>query len=173
MVVKAEVLGNLDDCVSRFDRVEERRSAFRPRDMALERFERERFVMIGRPSEVGGASGAATAPYSVVYLKVEPGKGFASHAHDSHELFVFLSGIWEMEADGQTVQVGAWDVATLPPRAWHALKNVGPNTAWVAGINFGNAGPPIKLAPEVLEELRQLGDSAPEVELPPGADADR
>jgi mannose-6-phosphate isomerase-like protein (cupin superfamily) len=169
--VEIEGFGRLEDYIIRFSEIEERRSDFRPRDMALERFERERYSIVGRPEE-GSTKGKRTSedvPFSVVMLKIEPGKGFASHAHDTPEVFIFMSGKWELTVADQTSEVGDWDVALVPPGVWHSIKNLGTMPGWVLGINSGQAGAPTRLAPAVMEELRKLGASLTDVEYPPGA----
>ena len=164
-------MGALEDYIVRFGEIEERRSDFRPRDMALERFERERFSIVGRAEE-GSTKGKKTSenvPFSCVILKVEPGKGFASHAHETPEVFLFMSGKWELIVGDQQTTVDEWDVVSVPPHAFHSVKNLGSDTAWVFAINAGQAGAPTYLAPEVLEELQTLGHSFSGAEYPPGA----
>ncbi len=164
-------IGDLEDYIVRFGEIEQRKSHFRPRDMALARFERERYSIVGRPEE-GSTQGKKTSenvPFSCVILKVEPGKGFASHAHETPEVFLFMSGTWELIVGDQKTVVGDWDVASVPALAWHSVKNLGSTTAWVFAINAGQAGAPSYLAPDVLDELKQLGHHFTGAEYPPGA----
>ncbi len=49
---------DLEANIIRFGDIGARKSAYRPRDMLLERFERERYSVIGRPAE-GTTAGTA------------------------------------------------------------------------------------------------------------------
>lgn len=163
--------GGIEDLVIRFADLEQRRSHFRPRDMLLPRFERDRFSVVGRPGEgsTAGKRAAGVDAFSVVYIRCEPGKGIAGHAHDSAEVFIVMSGTWEVEADGATTTMGPWDIISVPRDAMHGVTNVGSEPAFLMAINAGGAGVPIRLDPAVLSEIRAAGHDVPDVELPPGA----
>ena len=163
----------LEKLIIRFKDLESRKSAFRPRDMLLKRFERDRFSVVGRPGEgssIDKSSGAVDA-FSVVYARCEPGKGIAPHAHDSSEVFIILSGTWEVSSGEARTRLQPFDVISVPPGAMHGLINVGTQTGLAMAINEGKAGVAIRLAPEILAELRANGHDVADVEYPPGAAA--
>lgn len=159
----------LEDLIIRFSDLESRRSAFRPRDMLLPRFERERFSVVGRPGE-GTSAGKSTgdvSAFSIVYVRCEPGKGIAPHAHDSSEVFIILSGTWDVSCGEQQARLQPFDVISVPPGAMHGLVNVGSEPGVAMAINEGKTGVAIRLAPEILAELRANGHALPDVEQPP------
>jgi len=84
---------NLEEHVVRWRDIAKRKSPFRPRDMALPQFERERYVVLGRPHEAptGGPRTIENDHFTMVCITAEPGKGFASHAHAT----VSLSSFWQ------------------------------------------------------------------------------
>lgn len=159
----------IENLVIRYKDLDSRQSTFRPRDMLLPRFERERFSVIGRPGE-GTSSDKATGgvdAFSVVYVRCEPGKGLGRHAHASSEAFIILSGSWELSCGDMTTRLEPFDVVSVPPDAMHGLVNVGSETGVAMAINEGKAGVPIQLAPELLSELRAMGHEISDVEYPP------
>ena len=163
---------NLEEHVVRWGEIAKRKSPFRPRDMQLPRFERERYVVLGRPHEAtpGGPRTIENDHFTMVCITAEPGKGFASHAHSTVESFIVLSGHFRCTSGDQSVEVGPWDVVHVPPDLFHDLVNIGSETGVVMAINAGKHGAPITLDPKVLKELEAIGrkpESA--VELPPHA----
>jgi hypothetical protein len=64
-----------------------------PPDAKLPRFERDRFMVLGRKSErrSGDTGPALDTGINLAYLRCEHGKGFCSHKHPDWEIFVVLS----------------------------------------------------------------------------------
>ena len=161
----------LEANIIRFGDIGDRRSHYRPRDMLLPRFERERFSVIGRPGE-GSTRGKALGDvkaFSLVYLRCEPGKGLASHAHASAEVFVVMSGRWEIDVEGTKTVLHPQDVISVPPDLFHGARNIGDEPAVMLAINEGQAGVPIRLDPAILAELAAAGHVVSDPEYPPGA----
>ena len=161
---------DLEANIIRFDGIDARKSHYRPRDMLLPRFERERFSVIGRPGE-GSTNGKALGDvkaFSIVYLRVEPGKGLASHAHGSAEVFVVMSGQWEIDVEGTKTILNPCDVISVPPDLFHGARNIGTDTAVMMAINEGQTGAPIRLDPAILAELAAAGHVVSDPEYPPG-----
>lgn len=159
----------IENLIIRYKDLDTRQSSFRPRDMLIPRFDRERFSVIGRPGEGTASDKAAGAvsAFSVVYVRCGPGKGIARHAHDSSEVFIILSGSWELSCGEMTTRIEPFDVVSVPPQAMHGLVNVSNETGVAMAINEGKTGVPIQLAPEVLAELRSMGHVLSDVEHPP------
>ena len=169
-----EVTGNAQDIenyIIRFEDLDARKSAFRPRDMLLPRFERDRFSVIGRPGEGTSADKRTgeVAAFSVVYVRCEPGKGIAPHAHDCAEAFIILAGQWEVTCGELRARLEPFDVISVPRDTMHGLVNVGTGIGLAMAINEGRAGVPIRLAPEILAELRANGHTVADIEYPPGS----
>lgn len=161
----------LESNIIRYADIGARKSAYRPRDMLLERFERERYSVIGRPAEgttAGTALGSVKA-FSVVYLKCEPGKGLGSHAHASAEVFIVMSGQWEIDVEGTTTVLNPFDVISVPPNVFHGARNIGAEPALMMAINEGQSGTPISLDPGLLAEIAAAGHTVSDPEYPPGA----
>lgn len=161
----------LEASIIRFQELDGRKSSYRPRDMLLPRFERDRYSVIGRPGEgsTRGTSLGAVSAFSVVYLRCDPGKGLASHAHQSAEVFIVMSGEWEIDVEGTKTVLHPWDVISVTPDVLHGARNVSDQPGWIMAINEGQAGVPIRLNPEVLAEIRAAGHDVADPEYPPGA----
>jgi quercetin dioxygenase-like cupin family protein len=162
---------NIDDCIVRFADLASQESPYHPLDMQLPRYDRKRYSVIGRPSEQAGAvaNGRQVKEFSVVYIKCEPGKGIGAHGHATSEVFIVMSGRWKLTgcaAGEHEVELGPWDVISVPPDLMHGAVNVSDEDGWLMAINAGQAGAKITWAPELLAELRALGGKAAETEAP-------
>jgi quercetin dioxygenase-like cupin family protein len=160
----------LEDCIVRFGDLPQRRSSFRPLDMQVGKYERERYAVVGRGAE-GSSKGKKTAEvkdFSIVYLKLDPGKAVGTHAHATSEVFIPLTGRLEVGISGETTILEPFDVLSVPPNAMHSLVNVGNEPAFVMAVNAGGAGAPIQWARQVLDEVRATGSAVFETERPPG-----
>jgi quercetin dioxygenase-like cupin family protein len=161
----------LETSIIRFDGIGARKSSYRPRDMLLPRFERDRYSVIGRPGE-GSTKGTALGDvkgFSVVYLRCEPGKGLASHAHQSAEVFIVMSGQWEIDVQGTKTVLNPWDVISVTPDVFHGARNISDQPACIMAINEGHAGVPIRLDPAILAEIGAAGHIVSDPEYPPGS----
>lgn len=159
--------------IIRFEAIGERKSHYRPREMLLPRFERERFSVIGRPGE-GSTKGKALGDvkaFSVVYLRCQPGKGLASHAHASAEVFVVMSCQWEIDVEGTKTMLNPFDVISVPPDMFHGARDIGPEPAVMMVINEGQAGVPISLDTAISQEIAAAGHVVSDPEYHPGARA--
>lgn len=162
---------NIDDYIVRFADLASQESPYHPLDMQLPRYDRKRYSVIGRPSEQAGAvaNGRQVKEFSVVYLKCEPGKGIGAHGHATSEVFIVMSGRWKLTggaAGEHEVELGPWDVISVPPDLMHGAVNVSDEDGWLMAINAGQAGAKITWAPALLAELRALGGKAAESEAP-------
>jgi len=160
---------DLEDCIVRFKDLPQRKSPFEPIDMKVPKYARERYSVVGRGAE-GSAKGKKTAEvkdFSIVYLKLDPGKAVGTHAHATSEVFLPLTGRWEVGINGQTTILEPFDVISVPPNVMHSLVNVSDQPAFLMSVNAGGAGAPIQWARQVLDEVRAVGVNAPEIERPP------
>jgi quercetin dioxygenase-like cupin family protein len=73
--------------------------------------------------------------HNVVYFEIEPGKQLATHTDSPEELIICLDGegieAWAGNAEGE---IGAGDLAVIPPMAPHGFHNTGEETARFLGI---------------------------------------
>ena len=163
--------GDIEDCIIRYEDLGSRKSSYRPIDMVLPRFDRERYSVVGRGSE-GTSKAKRTGDveaFSIVYLKIASGNGVGAHAHATPEVFIPMSGIWEVEMEGRKTNVEPWDVIAVPPGVMHGLTNVGKTDAVIMAINGGHAGVPIYFEPALLDEIKRAGGNVREVDYPPGS----
>jgi quercetin dioxygenase-like cupin family protein len=159
----------LEDCIVRFKDLPNRRSTFQPLDTTVPKYERERYAVVGRGAE-GTTNGKKTAEvkdFSIVYVKLEPGKAIGDHAHATSEVFLPLTGRWEVGINGETTILEPFDIISVPPNVMHSLVNVGDTTAYLMSVNAGGAGAPIQWARKVLDEVRAAGGKVSEMDYPP------
>ena len=84
----------LEDCIVRFKDLPQRQSTFQPLDTKVPKYARERYAVVGRGAE-GSTKGKKTAEvkdFSIVYVKLDPGKAIGTHAHATPEVFLPLTG---------------------------------------------------------------------------------
>jgi len=157
--------------VLRFDNIAERESPYRPIDMLLERFDRKRYAVLGRPAEQKGEPTPLdqVEAFNITYLKCEPGKGLATHGHPTPEAFIVMAGKWKItlgvNAEQETV-LGPFDIMTVPPNEMHGAEVIGDEIGWMMTINAGHGGAKLFWPPDLVEELRATGADVSEVEIP-------
>lgn len=133
-------------------------SAGAPPDAKLERFDRERLMVLGRQSErpTGEPGPAIDAGINLAYVRCEPGKGFCAHKHPGWEIFVPMSGRWRISIEGEAdVEIGAWDAMAVPGDVFHGAMNVGDCKAVMMSINPGSDTARFAIAPDILAEIRR------------------
>jgi quercetin dioxygenase-like cupin family protein len=134
-----------------------------PPDRVLERFQRDRFSVIGRPDErPDGDQGAnLTTPFNIGYIRCEPGKGHCSHSHPGVEIFIPLSGRWRIEITGVgEIIADAWDAVSMPGDTFHSATNISDEPAWMMSVNDGTQTARYAIAPEVREEILRAKEAA-------------
>lgn len=127
-----------------------------PPDRVLERFQRDRFSVIGRPDErpEGDQGAAADTPFNIGYIRCEPGKGHCSHMHDGVEVFIPMSGRWEIEVAGIGVIVAEpWDAVSMPGGTFHSATNISDEAGWMMSVNHGARTARYRIAPEIRAEI--------------------
>ena len=162
---------DIETHVLRFGGIDQRESSYRPIDMLLERFERKRYAVVGRPAEQKGE----TTPldevdaFNITYLKCEPGKGLATHGHQTPEAFIVMAGRWKitlgLHAEQETI-LGPFDIISVPPYAMHGAEVIGDETGWMMTINAGHGGAKLFWPPDLVEEIRATGADVSDVEIP-------
>lgn len=157
--------------VLRFRHIADKESAYRPIDMLLERFDRKRYAVVGRPAEQTGEPTPLDQvdAFNITYLKVEPGKGLATHGHATPEAFVVMAGTWKItlgvNADQETI-LEPFDIIAVPPNAMHGAENIGKDMGWMMTINAGHGGAKLFWPPDLVEEIRATGADVSDVEIP-------
>lgn len=170
-MAKIAAAPDIEAHVLRFRNIAERESPYRPIDMLLERFDRKRYAVIGRPTEQKGDATPLdqVEAFNITYLQVEPGKGLATHGHPTPEAFIVLAGKWKitmgMNAEQETI-LEPFDIISVPPNEMHGAENIGDETGWMMTINAGHGGAKLFWPPDLVEEIRATGANVSEVEIP-------
>lgn len=136
-----------------------------PPDARLPRFNRERFMVLGRKSErrAGDSGPVVETGINLAYLRCEPGKGFCSHKHPDWEIFIALSSRWKVRVGGDSVDgdtevtIGPLDVVAVPGDVYHDAVNVGDTPGCMMSINMGTDTARYAIHPDIIEELQRLG----------------
>jgi mannose-6-phosphate isomerase-like protein (cupin superfamily) len=156
-VSKAEMLKR----TARFTELRSSRQAFI--DSKIPGHEREIFNVIGRGvTEDTSLNPAITEArdFNLTYVRAEPGKGAALHAHTTVEVFVALSGEWGIYwgDDGeQEIILKQWDTVSVPPGVMRGFRNAGKESGLLMAILGGTDAGHVSWTPKVLEQARATG----------------
>ena len=157
----------------RFNELDQHQSSFRPIDMALSRFDRRRFSVIGRPSEATSDSKSLNRveAFNMVYVECDPGKGIGLHKHNTAEIFIPMTGMWEIGLgdDGESlVTLEPWDILNVPLNVMHSATNVSNAAAFLMVISTDQRGPEIFWDPKIIAEINEGGGDVSATEIPEG-----
>ena len=132
-------------------------------DSKIPGHEREIFNVIGRGvTEDTTLNPAITdaRDFNLTYIRAEPGKGAALHAHTTVEVFVALSGEWGIYwgDDGeQEIILKQWDTISVPPGVMRGFRNAGKESALLMAILGGTDAGHVSWMPKVLEQAQATG----------------
>lgn len=157
--------------VVRFAELAGHESPWQPADMAIPRYERKRYGVVGRPNESAkpGSGVDDVKSFNITYLRCDPGKGLGNHGHATPEVFIVMAGTWRITLgpDGEEETIlRPFDIISVPPDAMHAATNIGDDVGWIMTVNAGHGGAKIVWGADVLAELAALGRSAALAEQP-------
>jgi quercetin dioxygenase-like cupin family protein len=127
-----------------------------PPDRWVERYKRQRFSVVGRPDErPDGDKGVAMGTdFNIGYMGCEPGKGHCCHAHPGVEVFIVMSGKWEIDVRGVgKIIAEPWDVVSMPPNSFHSATNISDQMAFIMSVNDGTKTAPYTIPADVLAEI--------------------
>ncbi len=131
---------NANPTVAAMERHVARFAALRPTgdyvDAALPGCERTTWRVIGERGEAP----LAAEHFHMNLVRCEPGKSAPLHNHLTHEVFVALSGTWEVfwgPEGARSLTLQPWDTVTIPPGVSRGLRNVGDTTTVLLGIAGG------------------------------------
>jgi mannose-6-phosphate isomerase-like protein (cupin superfamily) len=125
-------------------------------DAALPGCERTTFVVLGSSAEAA----LPAEDFHLNLVRCAPGKSAPLHSHLTQEVFIPLSGTWEVfwgPQGARSLTLGAWDVASLPPGLSRGFRNVGTEEAWLIGIAGGRDPGRIDWPPSVRAIARAAG----------------
>jgi mannose-6-phosphate isomerase-like protein (cupin superfamily) len=105
-------------------------------DAALPGCERSTYRVLG----VQPGAPLAAEGFHMNLVCCEPGKSAPLHNHLTQEVFVALSGRWQVfwgPAGERSVVLQRWDTISVPPRVSRGFRNVGDEPAWLMGMASG------------------------------------
>jgi quercetin dioxygenase-like cupin family protein len=109
---------------------------------------------------------------AMVYFELEPGMHLGTHTDSAEEILVVIGGEVEATVAGETARVGRGGVVVVPTMAPHDVRNVGTETARVAGIFGANATASVfesEFSVMGMDPTRINGTPAPAVAEEPAA----
>jgi mannose-6-phosphate isomerase-like protein (cupin superfamily) len=105
-------------------------------DAAIPGCERSTFRVLGVPA----AAPLAAEGFHMNLVCGEPGKSAPLHNHLTQEVFVALSGRWQVfwGPEGErSVLLERWDTISIPLGVSRGFRNVGSEPAWLMGMASG------------------------------------
>ena len=129
-------------------------------DAGIPGCERTTYRVIGEPP----AAPLAAQSFHLNLVRCEPGKAAPLHNHLTQEVFIPLTGTWEVfwGPDGtRLLRLGAWDTIDIPAGVSRGFRNVGEEDAWLIGIAGGRDPGRINWPESVRATARAAG-----IELP-------
>jgi mannose-6-phosphate isomerase-like protein (cupin superfamily) len=129
-------------------------------DAAIPGCERTTWRVIGEP----GLAPLEAEHFHMNLVRCEPGKSAPLHNHLTQEVFVALSGTWQVFWGPQgerALTLRPWDTITIPPGVSRGFRNAGKVPAMLLGIAGGRQPGMINWPDAVRDAARKAG-----VELP-------
>lgn len=129
-------------------------------DAGIPGCERSTFRVLGTAPDAPLVAG----DFHLNLVRCAPGKAAPLHNHLTQEVFMALSGTWEVfwgPAGERSLRLAAWDTISIPPGLSRGFRNVGDEEAWLIGIAGGHDPGHINWPDSVRAAARAAG-----VELP-------
>lgn len=136
-------------------------------DAAIPGCERTTWRVIGEPGSAPGSAPLKAEHFHMNIVRCEPGCSAPLHSHLTQEVFVALSGSWEVfwgPLGAGCLPLAAWDTISIPPGLSRGFRNVGAEPAFLLGIAGGQDPGQINWPAEVRAAALAVG-----VDLPGGA----
>jgi mannose-6-phosphate isomerase-like protein (cupin superfamily) len=106
-------------------------------DSAIPGCERTTWRVLGTPP----AAPLAAEGFHMSFVRCEPGQSAPLHSHATQEVFVALTGRWEVFWGPQGerhVVLEPWDTVTIPPGLSRGFRNVATEAAYLIGMASGH-----------------------------------
>jgi mannose-6-phosphate isomerase-like protein (cupin superfamily) len=98
--------------------------------------------------------------FHLAVARAAPGNGAALHTHTTVEVFMPLTGRWQIfygENEEHELILGPWDVCSVPAGVWRGFRNAGDEDAYLLALVGGTDAGRLTWAPKVLEEAARYG----------------
>ncbi|MFR9727962.1 cupin domain-containing protein [Saccharopolyspora sp. MS10] len=100
--------------------------------------------------------------HNIAWLRAEPGAGMLGHRVEGTQTLMVKEGRWEVvlnDHDPVTVELGEWDLLSVPPGAWRSIRNVGEDTGKLVVIGSGDGRVRLDWDEEVVKAAADAGYS--------------
>jgi len=140
-------------------------------DMVLPQFERKRYPVTGRSTEQSWSDkrvGEVEA-FNINFVSCDANCGIGTHAHDSDEAFVILTGRWSIrfgETGDQEIELEPYDLITVPPNIMHGVTNIADSESYLLAVQGAHRGATIQWSSKIVKQVRALGRQAEAIEYP-------
>jgi mannose-6-phosphate isomerase-like protein (cupin superfamily) len=125
-------------------------------DSAIPGCERLTYRVLGVPA----AAPLAAEDFHMSIVHCEPGKCAPLHNHLTQEVFVALTGRWEVfwgPAGERCVLLEPWDTVSIPPGVSRGFRNVASGPAYLMGMASGRDPGNINWPPQVRAAALAVG----------------
>lgn len=105
-------------------------------DAGIPGCERTTYRVLGTPPDAP----LAAADFHLNLVCCEPGKSAPLHSHLTQEVFVPLTGRWEVfwgPSGERSLLLEPWDTVSIPPGLSRGFRNVGAESAYLMGMASG------------------------------------
>jgi mannose-6-phosphate isomerase-like protein (cupin superfamily) len=129
-------------------------------DAGIPGCERFTYRVIGTPPDAP----LAAEDFHLNIVRCASGKSAPLHNHLTQEVFVPLTGMWEVfwGPDGErALRLQTWDTISIPPGVSRGFRNVGPEDALLIGIAGGHDPGNINWPEPVRAAARAVGIDLP------------
>lgn len=97
---------------------------------------------------------------TMAWLRADAGRGMSTHRHDHAQAMIVKSGRWRITFNRDepvSVEVGPYDVVSLPPGAWRRLESVGDDTGLAIFVTQGDGRVHLDWDEAVRRDARDSG----------------
>jgi uncharacterized RmlC-like cupin family protein len=132
-------------------------------DTVIPGHERQNFNVIGKGvTEDAGleASIIDAQDFNVTFMRSSPAKGPALHDHKTVEVFISLTGHWEViwgENGEHRLELHPFDMISIPAGVMRAIRNIGHDDQWLMTILGTSTPGRVSWHPDVLAQARARG----------------
>ncbi len=129
-------------------------------DAELPGCERTTLRVLGTPP----AAPLAAEAFHLNIVRCAPGKAAPLHNHLTQEVFMPLSGVWEVfwGPEGErSLRLGPWDTVSIPPGLSRGFRNAGVDDAYLVGMAGGHDPGRINWPESVRAAARAAGVALP------------
>lgn len=103
--------------------------------------------------------------FNLAIVEAPPGNGAALHDHETVEVFMPLTGEWEVyygdrshELDGEErVILEQWDAIQIPPGVFRGFRNAGDEEAYLMALTGGEDPGRVTWPTKIVDEAERLG----------------